>query len=196
VYRPSTQAFATVISPAASMFGFNVHVRSDRPLTLAAIREQARAISPRAAVTGLDRVPDLVTVATRQPALRMHLLVGFSFASLMLAAIGAYGVVSQAVASRLREIAIRIALGAAPSRVISSMTRGVLLTGIAGLAVGMCAALLLGRTLETLLYGVRSRDVSSFAVSGAALLLVTAVAAVIPAFRAVRADPVKVLRAE
>jgi ABC-type antimicrobial peptide transport system permease subunit len=76
------------------------------------------------------------------------------------------------------------------------MTRGVLLTGIAGLAVGMCAALLLGRTLETLLYGVRSRDVSSFAVSGAALLLVTAVAAVIPAFRAVRADPVKVLRAE
>jgi len=196
VYRPAEQAFATVISPAASMFGFNLHIRSDRPLTLAAIREQARAISPRAAVTSLDRVPDLVTVATRQPALRMRLLAGFSIASLLLAAIGVYGVVSQAVASRLREIAIRIALGAAPSRVVSRMTRGMLFTGAAGVAVGVCAALLLGDTLEALLYGVRSRDVPSFVVSGAALLVVTAAAALIPAFRAVRTDPAKVLRAE
>jgi predicted lysophospholipase L1 biosynthesis ABC-type transport system permease subunit len=196
IYRPAAQAFGAVINPTATMFGFALQIRSAQPVTLAAIREEARAISPRAAVTGLDRVSELIGVATRQPALRMRLLLGFSTASLLLAAIGVYGVVSQAVTRRLREIAIRIALGAAPSRVVSGVTRAVLVTGVAGLGIGLAAALLLSGTLEALLYGVRSRDLVSFVVSAVAVLAVTVLAAVIPALRAIRVDPVNLLRSE
>jgi ABC-type antimicrobial peptide transport system permease subunit len=144
----------------------------------------------------MQRVTDAIGVATRQPALRMTLLFGFSMASLFLAAIGMYGVVSQAVAYRLREVAIRVAIGASPLGIITTMTRGAVVTGIAGLGVGLVAAYTLSSTLEALLYGVRPRDVLSFVVASAALLLVTLLAAVIPAWRAVRVDPASLLRAE
>jgi ABC-type antimicrobial peptide transport system permease subunit len=144
----------------------------------------------------MQRVTDAIGVATRQPALRMTLLFGFSMASLFLAAIGVYGVVSQAVAYRLREVAIRVAIGASPLGIITTMTRGAVVTGIAGLGVGLVAAFTLSSTLEALLYGVRPRDVLSFVVASAALLLVTLLAAVIPAWRAVRVDPASLLRAE
>jgi putative ABC transport system permease protein len=196
LYRPSDQAFATVDNPTATSFGFFLHIRSDRPLSLAAVRDAARLVSSRAAVTEIQRVTDAIGVATRQPALRMTLLSGFSIASLLLAAIGVYGVVSQAVAHRLREVAIRIAIGAAPLGIIATITRGAFLTGVAGLAIGVIAALMLSSTLKALLYGVQSRDLLSFVIAGSALLLVTLLAAVIPALRAVRVDPVNVLRSE
>jgi ABC-type antimicrobial peptide transport system permease subunit len=93
-------------------------------------------------------------------------------------------------------VAIRIAVGAAPLSVVATMTRGAVVTGIAGLGIGVVAALVLSRTLESLLYGVQSRDVLSFVTAGVALLLVTLLAAVIPALRAVRIDPIHVLRSE
>jgi putative ABC transport system permease protein len=195
VYRPAAQSFVSV-TPSAASFGFFLHVRSERALTMADIRDTAHAVSARAAVTEVQRVSDLVGVATRQPALRMALLSGFAVAGLLLAAIGVYGIVSQAVGRRLREIAVRIALGAAPVRVVATMTVGALVTGVAGLAVGILLALVLSRTFEALLYGVGSRDLVSFVVSGMALLIVTVVAALIPAWRAARVDPMRVLRAE
>ena len=147
-------------------------------------------------MTELQRVSDAIGIATRQPALRMRLLFTFSLVSLLLAAIGVYGIVSQAVAYRRREVAIRIAVGAAPLGIVATVTRKALVTSIAGLIVGLLAAFMLSSTLEAILYGVRSRDVLSFGVAGVALLVVTAIAAVIPARRAIRVDPVTVLRAD
>ena len=74
--------------------------------------------------------------------------------------------------------------------------RGLIVTGVAGLGVGLAAAFTLSGTLEALLYGVQPRDVLSFVVASAALLVVTLLAAAIPAWRAVRVDPVSLLRAE
>ncbi len=196
LYRPAAQAFSTVGDPSAAGFGFILHIRASRPLTLTEIRDASRTVSSRAQVTELQRVTDAIGVATRQPALRMRLLFGFSLASLFLAAIGVYGVVSQAVAYRLREVAIRIAMGAKPLGIITTMTRRAVVTGIAGLGVGLVAALTLSSSLEALLYGVRPRDVLSFVVASAALLVVTLLAAIIPAWRAVRIDPVSLLRTE
>jgi ABC-type antimicrobial peptide transport system permease subunit len=93
-------------------------------------------------------------------------------------------------------VAIRIAVGAAPLGIVAKVTRKALVTSIAGLIVGLLAAFMLSSTLEAILYGVRSRDVLSFGVAGVALLVVTAIAAVIPARRAIRVDPVTVLRAD
>ena len=126
----------------------------------------------------------------------MRLLFALSIVSLLLAAIGVYGIVSQAVAYRRREVAIRIAVGAAPMRIIATVARKVLVSGLAGLIAGGLAALMLSSTLEAILYGVRSRDLLSFGVAGVALLGVTTIAALIPAHRAVRVDPMTVLRAD
>ena len=196
LYRPAAQTFTSVDNPSAASFGFSLHLRSNRDLTLADVRDAARSINSRVAVTELQRVSDAIGIATRQPALRMRLLFSFSIASLVLAAIGVYGIVSQAVAYRVREVAIRIAVGAAPMTIIATMTRTAVITGFAGLTVGVLAALMLSDTLAALLYGVQSRDLVSFVMAGAALLVVTLLAAVIPAWRAVRVDPVTVLRAE
>jgi predicted permease len=196
VYRPAAQAFTTLSSPTATSFGFNLHIRSDRPLTMADVRHAASSVSQRTAVTEFRPASEMIAEATRQPAFRMTLLVWFAAASLLLAAIGVYGLVSQAVAQRLREIAIRLALGAEPAAVIGTITRRAFVAGVTGLLTGGLAAFMLGNTLETLLYGVQPRDAVSFAAAGATLLAVAAVGAFVPAFRATRIDPAKVLRAD
>jgi predicted permease len=196
LYRPSAQAFSTVDNPSATGFGFVLHIRSTRPLALADVRNAAASVSSRAVVTELQRVSDAIGIATRQPALRMRLLFSFSIVSLLLAAIGVYGIVSQAVAYRRREVAIRIAVGAAPLGIVATVTRKAVATGVAGLIVGLCAAFMLSSTFEAILYGVKSRDLLSFTLAGALLLAVTALAALIPARRALRVDPMAVLRAD
>jgi len=126
----------------------------------------------------------------------MTLLLLFAAISLLLAAIGVYGLVSQAVTQRLREVAIRLALGAEPAGLVAAVARRALAAALAGLAVGAALSLMLGRTREALLYGVRPRDLASFFTAAAALLAVTAVAAVIPALRATHVDPMQVLRGD
>jgi ABC-type antimicrobial peptide transport system permease subunit len=124
----------------------------------------------------------------------MTLLLWFCGASLLLAAIGVYGLVTQAVTERLREIAIRIALGAPPRVVMTTFVRRALAAGVAGLALGIGVALMLAQTLQSLLYGVRMGDTASLMVAGVLLLAVTGVAAWVPALRATRVDAVNVLR--
>jgi putative ABC transport system permease protein len=124
----------------------------------------------------------------------MTLLLWFCGASLLLAAIGVYGLVTQAVTERRREIAIRIALGAHPQVVMATFVRRALTAGLAGLAIGIAAALLLAQTLQSLLYGVRMGDPASLTVAAVLLLGITGMAAWLPALRATRMDAVNVLR--
>jgi putative ABC transport system permease protein len=152
-------------------------------------------VGSRAALLDLQRVSDLVAAATKQPTLRMTLLLWFCAASLLLAAIGVYGLVTQTVAERLREIAIRIALGARPRVVVAGFVQSALVAGLVGLGIGLAVATLLARTLESLLYGVRTGDPASIAIAAVLLLIVSGCAAWIPARRATRIDAANVLRA-
>jgi len=196
VYRPAAQGFNRLSNPTATSFGFKLYIRGERPLTMADLRTTTAAISPHAAITDLRTAREIVNEATRQPEFRMKLLVSFAVVSLFLAAIGIYGLVSQAVVERRRELAIRLALGARPSGVIASVTRSALTVTMIGFAAGMIAALGLGHAWEALLYGVQPRDAISFAAAGSILLLAAATAAFLPALRAARVDPAKVLRAD
>ncbi len=120
----------------------------------------------------------------------------FAGLALVLAMIGIYGVVRYAVTRRSREVAIRLAVGARPSAMVSLLMReGVTLVGV-GAAIGLGLALLASRGLQSLLYGVPAIDPIAFI--GAPLLLVAvgAVAAFLPAHRASRVDPASTLRAE
>lgn len=123
VYRPAAQAWSTFSNPTAASFGFSLHIRADRPLTMAHVRTAALSVSPRAAVTEVRTVSEMIREATRQPAFRTTLLFSFAAVSLLIAAIGVYGLVSQAVTQRVREIAIRLALGAEPAGIIGIITR-------------------------------------------------------------------------
>jgi predicted permease len=194
VYRPAAQSFSR-LAPMAASFSMWVHVRAEQPLSAIDVRDAALSAGQRAAVIEVRRVRDLVADATKQPTFRMTLLLWFCGVSLLLAAIGVYGLVMQAVAERVREIAIRIALGANPREVTSAFVGRALATGAAGLAIGVLLAVMLAHTLESLLYGVRAVDAASLALSGVLLLGVTGLAAVVPALRATRVDAVNVLRA-
>lgn len=196
VYRPSSQSFNRLSDPTAAGFSFQLHIRSDRSLTLADIRLAAAAVNSQAAVTELRTVSAMVDEATRQPAFRMSLLFGFAAVSLFLAATGVYGLVAQAVTQRRREVAIRVALGARRAQVIATVSRRALTVTMIGFGIGIIAALMLGQALESLLYGVRPRDITSFVTAGAVLLAAAVLAAFVPALRATRVDPAKVLNGD
>ncbi len=196
VYRPAQQGFKTLSNPTATSFGFHVHIRSAQQLTIGDVRSAAASVDRRAAVTELRTVSELVGEATRQPAFRMTLLLGFAMISVMLAVIGTFGLVSQAVTQRRREFAVRLALGARPTAIIRTVVRRALATAIAGLIIGCTTALVAGRALGALIYGVPPEDPISFITASGALCLATIAGAVIPALRAIRIDPATVFRAD
>ncbi|HKV51066.1 MAG TPA: ABC transporter permease [Gemmatimonadaceae bacterium] len=120
----------------------------------------------------------------------------FAALALLLAMIGVYGVVSYAVASRAREVGIRMALGAAPNEVVRLLMReGLAMVGVGG-AIGLLFAFAVTRVLRNLLSGVNAADPLAFVIAPALLLLVGVAAALIPARRSARTDPVRVLRTQ
>jgi ABC-type antimicrobial peptide transport system permease subunit len=120
----------------------------------------------------------------------------FALIALLLAAIGAYGVLSDAVTQRTREIGVRIAVGAERREIIALVLRGGLSSALAGIAVGLGGAFVLSGALRAVLFDVSGRDPATYVVVSAVLAVVATVACIVPAARAARIDPVVALRAE
>jgi putative ABC transport system permease protein len=133
--------------------------------------------------------------ATAAPQRFRTLLMGFfSGLALLLAAIGLYGVMSYAVSQRTREIGIRMALGAAPGRVLRMVIgQGFRLVGL-GILIGLAGAVVGGRFLTSLLLNVPSHDPATLAVVSLVLLSVSLLACCVPARRAVSIEPMEALR--
>jgi ABC-type antimicrobial peptide transport system permease subunit len=120
----------------------------------------------------------------------------FAALALVLALIGVYGVVSYAVARRAREVGIRMSLGARPLEVVRLLMRdGFLLVAMGG-TIGLAIALLTARVLRTVLFGIRPIDPITFTFGPLLLLAIGALAAWVPARRASRVDPVRVLKGD
>lgn len=161
--------------------------------------------SLRSAVWSIDKdlpVNDIVTMEERMSkssaarTLQTLLLTSFAVLALVLAAVGIYGVVSEMVVRRTREIGLRMALGAQAPDVLGMVMRRSLVLGIAGITVGCGAGLFLSKYLASLLFGVKATDASTFAASALALLGVALLAGFLPARRASRIDPVNALRCD
>ena len=121
---------------------------------------------------------------------------GFGLLATLLASVGLYGVMAFVVARRRKELGIRLALGAQPGRVIWMVMREVLVLLAIGLAVGVPAALGLGRYVSAQLYGIEPNDPFIAGTTVALLTIVSAAAGLIPAHRASRIDPILALRYE
>jgi predicted permease len=163
---------------------------------LAAVRQTIRRVDAALPIIHAESIEDQMAPLTAQDRTTAQLVVVFGCVALTLAAIGLYGVLSYGIARRKGEIAIRIALGARPSRVISMIigeTIGLLITG---LAVGAGLAYAASRLIASQLYGVAPHDPLTLALAVGLLLLVALSAAYLPARRASRQDPMVAVRQE
>jgi len=124
------------------------------------------------------------------------LLAGFAFVSMLLAAIGLYGVMASSVRGSVRELGVRAALGASPERLRRGvLTEALVVTGT-GAVVGLVVALAASRLLTKLLFEISPADPISLIGSAVLLLIVALIAAYVPARHATRVDPVQALRAD
>jgi putative ABC transport system permease protein len=160
------------------------------------IREVVRGIDPMLAladIRSMEQVRQRSLSGLKEPAWLIAIFAGLAA---VMAALGLYGVVSHAVAQKRREIGIRMALGAQSNDVLSLVVRNVLITIAAGLIAGVGAAAALTRVTTSLLFQVSALDPTAFLIGSAAMMVVGAAAAVIPAARATRVDPTTALRSE
>ncbi len=182
----------------APIWGANVIVRSGLSTASVAntIREDVRKIDKDLPVTGVETMTDALSASVAQPRFRTLLLSLFAVVALVLAAAGIFGVISYSVSSRRHEIGIRMALGASSRNVLRLILGESAKLVLAGLAFGIVAALLLGRFLSSLLFGVRAADPLTFAGVAILLGLVALAASYLPTRRAMRVDPMVALRHE
>jgi predicted permease len=196
------QFYATLaqfaLAPGSTRRSMSLVVRTDGdPKTLIApVRAAVRATDARLAVSEIRTMRDIVDAAIGGQRFAMETLGIFGLVALLLSAIGIFGIVSQVVASRFHEFGIRAALGATPNDLMAIGLRSGLRQAATGLVVGVLAALLLTRVLNTMLHGVTPTDPLTFAAVVGVTGIVTIVASFAPARRAARIDPNAALRVD
>lgn len=173
-------------------------IRSEVPLeTLSsAIRERVRTLEPSQPIHSIRPMDAYRASALATHRFTMGTMGSFALVALALSSLGVYGVMGFTVSRRTREIGLRMALGAAPGRILLDVLRdGLLLVG-PGLSLGIVAALVLARFLSSLLFGVTARDPLTFVTVAAVLLAVAGVACYVPGHRASSLNPLEALREE
>jgi predicted permease len=162
----------------------------------AAIQAQIHALDP--ALPVFDVRPFETVVRDRDDKQRgvSALFAGFGLLALLLAALGLYGVMAGAITLRTHEMGVRLALGATPAQLARLITADALRLALTGVAIGGTLSLPLGRVLGAMIFGVQIADVAAFAGTCALLVAVALSAAVLPARRAARLDPIAALRAD
>ena len=173
-----------------------VHTSAPPSSLVSAVTNAVHQVDPDEPVLKVETMEDVVDASLFQQRFSMLLLAAFAGLALLLAAVGIYSVLAFAVRRRVREIGIRMALGAQIGDVLRMVLYDGMRPALAGVAIGLAGALALGRALSSLIYGVSATDPTTF-VAGAGLLAAVALfASVIPAIRATRVEPMKALRDE
>jgi putative ABC transport system permease protein len=190
-----------LIMPLARNFGSTWYLTLraadgvDPTSLVAPLRQAVRAVEPGVSLSEVRTMEQAIDESLGHRRMTMVLLGLFAALALVLAALGIYGVMSYSVGQRTQEIGVRMALGAPAGSVRAMVVGQGLRLCLVGLGLGLLASLALTRLLTTQLYGVSPTDPATFAALSAVLLLVAALAALLPARRATRVDPMIALRA-
>ncbi len=197
IYRP--QAAAIDPSPergAVHAMALVVRSSGSPETVVAAIRQIVRDLDPTVPMSNVESMSDVVRASTARLSLTLTLMTAAAATTLLLGAIGLYGVMAYMVALRTREFGIRIALGASPKRIARWVAmRGLLLTAT-GLAVGFVLYAASVPLLRAFLYGVTATDPVTLTATTLALVATASLACWIPAMRAAQIDPAEALRAD
>ena len=194
---------AQLSAPPPSMgewrsFGFTLAVRTntDPASTAPAIIKAIHDFDPGEPVIGVKTMNDVVEESLAQQRFTMLLLAAFAGLAVVLAAVGNYSVLAYSVRRRLREIGIRMALGAQIGDVLRMVVVDGLRPTLLGIVIGMAGSLALGRVLTSLVYGVSTRDLATMVSVSVALVVVGVAASAAPAWRAAQVEPVQILHDE
>jgi predicted permease len=181
--------------PATSL-NLIVRAQAGDPLALVeGIRRRITTMNPDVPVKA-STMEDKLDIAAATPRFRTFLLMVFAAVALLLALAGVYGVMAYTVSQRVPELGVRIALGATPGHIMGLILGHGARLAVVGLALGIALALVSGRILEGLLFGVTPRDPVILAAVTFVVAIATFVACYIPGRRAVRIDPMSAMRAE
>jgi putative ABC transport system permease protein len=170
---------------------------TSEPLAIArSVRGEVLAIDKNQPVYDVKTLAQRVNEAVGVSRSLMVLFAAFALLALVLGAVGIYGIISYSVTQRTHEIGIRMALGARAANVLSLIMKNGLTLVLAGIVIGVGSAIGLTRFLATLLFGVEPTDGVTFVVVSTVFFVIAIVAALIPAMRVTRVDPVIALRSE
>jgi predicted permease len=161
-----------------------------------AMRRAVSAVDPSLPIYDVLTLDDRIDGALSRPRFNAALIAGFAGAALLVAALGVYGMLAYSVSSRRREMGVRLALGAAPPRIVRFVLAEGLRLAIAGIVIGLISALATGRLLRTLVVDVSPSNPWTLGAVTVVMLAVAGLAAFVPARRASAVDPIGVLRSE
>lgn len=202
IYRPTAQDLAGYgLRPSATMLGIgfgSIVLRTALPPEQMenSLRETIRSIDPQLPLSQMQTMEHAVSESEAARRFNTTIITAFAASALLVAMLGIYGVVALSVASRTQEMAIRVALGARPSRILTMvLTSGAKLAGF-GCVLGFLGAAAFSRLLLSFLFGVGPFDPIVLTSSAIAVLFLALVASAVPARRAANVDPMKALRME
>jgi putative ABC transport system permease protein len=193
MYLPYRQADGVL-----PVFQLSIVLRTagDPLLQASALRSALSEIDPNQPLVNVRTMEDNIATTVAQPRFRTWLIGIFAGLAVLLGAVGIYGVMSYSVTQRTNEIGIRVTLGAQPADVFRAVVGEGLRFALLGVGVGLAAALVLTRVLQSFLYGISATDPLTFASVTSLLVSVAVAASFFPARRATRVDPIIALRHE
>ncbi len=194
VYRP--QSIGGDFHATQWTMALVVRTASEPAAITSAVQRAVRDLDPTLPLFDIRSMSDIMEASMAQLSFTIIVLGAAALVTLILGAVGLYGVMAYVVSLRTRELAVRIALGATPSAVIRMLTtQGVAVTGI-GVAGGLVLFVIVARALKSLLFGVASTDPATLLSASLLLVGIAAIASWLPARRTARVDPADVLRSE
>ena len=162
----------------------------------AAIRRIIASADSNQPISDIQPLTAIVGGETTARAVQVRVLAAFAVLAGLLAAVGLHGLLAFVVSSRSREFGVRLALGAEPRSILTSVARRGLVLGITGATAGIVVAYMAGRWMESLLVGVHPADAATVATAIGVSLAMTVVGSLLPAIRAARTNPIVAMRAE
>jgi len=195
---PSTEPRPEIYQPDSQrsfpFMAFVVRTETDPMAIAPSIRRAVAELDPSLPLGGLRTMEQHLERSLSKPRFFSTLVTAFGGLAVTLALIGIYAMMAWSVSERRQEFAIRLALGARGSAVIGMVLRQALMLAAAGVAAGLGAAWIASGVIAGMLYGIRPTDPSAFALTAVGVAAVALVACYVPARRALRVDPVSLLR--